>query len=130
MGGVSQKRRDEAIDAFQAGKLRGIACTIQAGGVGITLTKAHHAVFIDRTFVPGDNLQAEDRVCRIGQDRGVIISDIVCDHPIDRRVHELLRKKEKLIAATTGRLAEDRRPVVNYEALAQELERIAGMIGG
>src|SRR3990167_3665737 len=72
-GDTPQAKRQEIVEAFQGGRLKGVALTIQAGGVGITLTKAHQAIFVDLAWTPALNKQAEDRLCRIGQTRGVII---------------------------------------------------------
>jgi SWI/SNF-related matrix-associated actin-dependent regulator 1 of chromatin subfamily A len=99
-GDTPAHRRSEIEDAFQAGKLRGVAATIQAGGVAITLTHASRAVFVDRLFTPALNAQARDRIYRIGQKRGVLITDLVAEHALDRRIYELLAQKEQLIAET------------------------------
>ena len=128
-GDVSMKKRQEVVDAFQAGKLAGLAATVQTMS-GWTLTRAHHAIFVDRTYIPGENLQAEDRICRIGQDRGCVITDVVTGHPLDAIVSSILRDKQRMIAATTGRLVEDRKAGPPAEELAQELESIADQIAG
>lgn len=87
-------------DAFQAGKLRGIAGTIKACGVSITLTHASDAIFVDLAWTPEDNKQAEDRIYRLGQNRGVLIKRLVADHALDRRVLALLDTKQALIEAS------------------------------
>jgi hypothetical protein len=99
-GSVSPEERSRVEDAFQAGSLRGVACTIQAGGVAITLTRASHAIFVDRLFTPSLNVQAEDRIHRIGQDRGVLITDLVAEHALDERLYEILVAKQHLITAS------------------------------
>jgi SNF2 family DNA or RNA helicase len=87
-----------ALEAmFQEGQLRGLGLTIQAGGVALTLIRAAHAIFVDRHWTPTMNVQAEDRICRIGQNRGCLITDLVTDHALDRRVREVILKKQKLI---------------------------------
>lgn len=122
MGGST--RRDEAVQAFQRGELCGLGCTIRAAGVGLTLTRAAHAIFVDREWTPAANAQAEDRLCRIGQTRGITITDLVADHPMDRAVTELLIQKVKFQAATVSRLDT---PHVERDRLAEaiELERLA-----
>lgn len=98
-------KRTELVEAFQSGALVGLACTIKAAGVGITLTRASQMVFIDRSYVPAENWQAEDRICRIGQDRGCCYTFIVANHVLDRRVHEILEFKRVLIEETVDRVA-------------------------
>jgi len=132
-GDTPPAERTKIEDAFQAGKLKGVAGTIKAMGVAITLTHAHHAIFVDREFTPGLNDQAEDRVCRIGQTRGCIIHDLVADHPLDKLLYEILGKKEMIIAKSVNaakRVNEDpvELPEVDFQALtaaALEEARIA-----
>lgn len=96
-GDTSPDKRTQIENLFQNGKLKGIACTIKAGGVAITLTHAHIALFVDLEWTPALNSQAEDRICRIGQDRGVIINRMVTNHALDIRINNLLFKKQMLI---------------------------------
>jgi len=90
-GDTSTTNRDRFVAEFQALKLKGIGCTIQAGGIGITLTAAHQVVFVDLDWTPANNLQAEDRLCiakgqRVHVRRGFIpiedvrIGDLVLTH--------------------------------------------------
>ena len=99
-GSIAHAKRTKVVSQFQEGKLRGIAATIGAGGVGITLTRSHHAVFTDLRWTPEDNSQAEDRLCRIGQDRGVIITRLVANHKLDSHITKVLHDKQILIGAT------------------------------
>ena len=104
-GAMSQHDRDKAVLDFQDGKLRGLACTIQAAGVGITLTRASHMIFIDRDWSPALNSQAEDRICRIGQTRGCVYTDIISDHPLDELLAETLQDKKELIGQTVDKVS-------------------------
>lgn len=99
-GAVSPRHRTGIVEEFQAGHLRGIALTIGAGGIGLTLTHSPHALFVDQAWTPADNSQAEDRVYRIGQTRGVTITRLIADHPIDQHVTRLLDEKQKTISAS------------------------------
>ena len=101
-GDVSASRRTEIEDAFQAGKLKGVGATIAAGGVSITLTRAHNGLFVDRLFVSSLNAQAEDRMDRFGQTELVLIRDLVADHRLDERMNEILIQKQELLDATYG----------------------------
>lgn len=102
-GDTAPEFRRTQVDLFQNGMLCGLALTIGAGGLGITLTRASNVLFVDLAYTPAENMQAEDRVVRIGQKaQGVFIMRMVADHPVDRRVLEILDQKAGLIAATTG----------------------------
>lgn len=105
-GDVSSKRKGELVEAFQEGKLKGLACTIDAAGTGLTLTRARFCVFIDRKPVPGLNRQAEDRLCRIGQKRPVLITVLVANHALDQRISEIIKKKMRLIEGSVERAAQ------------------------
>lgn len=114
-------------DRFQRGELKGVACTIKAGGVAITLTRAAHAIFVDREWNPSLNDQAEDRICRIGQDRGCVISNLVAEHALDERVDELLAIKREVIEASVEQGRHDgqspldvKAPGLDFDALLAE----------
>ncbi len=99
-GDTPASDRTQIEDAFQRGELRGIGCTIKAGGVAITLTRASNEIFVDREPVPALNEQAEDRCYRMGQKRAVLIRSLVARHPLDERITEILMSKRALVAAT------------------------------
>ena len=92
-GGTSPKRRQEIVDDFQNGKLKGVAVSIIAGGVGITLTRASNELFLDRGWTPMVNAQAEDRCHRIGQKDNVLVMNLVSNHPLDLHIDDLLERK-------------------------------------
>lgn len=103
-GEDSTKSRESAASKFQKGDATAIVGTIGAMGVALTLTRSHRVVFIDRDWTPALNKQAEDRVCRIGQNHGVIVTDIICDDPVDEIVTKVLVKKTQLLENTTDKL--------------------------
>lgn len=94
------KKRQQIVERFQAGHMKGLALTIQAGGEALTLTRANQVIFVDLAFKPSANEQAEDRACRIGQTKGVVVTILAGEHPLDRRVTEILHAKRKIIAAS------------------------------
>lgn len=94
MGGDDPIDRARVVEQFQAGQLKGVALVIAAGKEGLTLTRASHMIFADLSWNPSDNVQAEDRIHRIGQDRPVLIKRIFVDHPLVGRVVELLTWKQ------------------------------------
>lgn len=100
-GEETATQKSEAEAAFQAGQFRGIAVSIRAGGVGITLTHAWRAIFVDLPWVPALLSQAEDRLCRIGQkSQGLLYTRLVAAHVLERKIQELLETKERLFAKT------------------------------
>jgi len=106
-GDVTAEKRKPIVERFQAGKLRGLALTIGAGAESITLTRANQVVFVDLAFKPSANEQAEDRACRLGQIRGVVVTILKADHPLDRRVVDILTRKRKIIAESVEAASKD-----------------------
>jgi len=117
-GDTSAEERQEVVQAFQAGRLKGVGLTIAAGGLGITLTHASRVLFVDRDWTPANNLQAEDRVCRIGQERPVQILVLVSDHALDQRMCEILEEKTRLIDGAVENEAD-------YQHRAEQLLEVA-----
>lgn len=101
-GDVSQEDRNQNVRAFQAGDLRVFAGTIQAGGVGITLTRSSTVIFVDRVWSPSINLQAEDRAHRIGQTEAVEIIDLMARNTVDIGQAQQLAMKWKWIQMLLG----------------------------
>jgi SNF2 family DNA or RNA helicase len=97
-GDTDAAERQRIVKDFQAGKLQGVGLSIQAGGVGLTLTKAAQVLFVDLDWVPANNTQAEDRVCRIGQQAdNVHIIRMTSNHPLDKHVTKVIARKMYLI---------------------------------
>ena len=126
-GSVSAEDRAAVVARFQAGELRGIACSFAAGGVGITLTRAHHVLCVDLPWTPALLQQAEDRCCRIGQEAdSVHVEILAADHPVDARVAELLVEKTRLIEQAVEASATREVPQVDDRA-AQEAKALADL---
>ena len=94
-GAQDSDERQRAIDDFQAGKTKWILFTAQAGGVGVTLTKARRLVMLQRPWSLVDYKQALDRVHRIGSEihDSIIITDYVTEGSIEERVIQALDVK-------------------------------------
>lgn len=106
-GEMNPKQKQRVVDAFQAGKLKGVAISSAAAGVGITLTHADTMIFADLAWKPGTNKQAEDRIHRIGQKSGNVHYRILTsNHPLDRHVNALLVAKQQVIGKAVDTLME------------------------
>jgi SNF2 family DNA or RNA helicase len=95
VGGQTPDEREWQKTEFMEGRTRAILCTIAAGGVGITLTRAGTAVFLQRSWSMVDNSQAEDRVHRIGAEihDKVNIIDILSSDTLEERQRVVLDGK-------------------------------------
>ncbi|MCK9567494.1 SNF2-related protein [Candidatus Pacearchaeota archaeon] len=93
-GDTDPETRRNFVKEFQDGLLKGIALTIKTGGVGFTLTRATNALFVDLDWTPSWNIQAEDRLVRIGATGShVLIMRMRSNHPLDRHIQKLLKHK-------------------------------------
>jgi len=101
-GDTTQAQREETIQAFQSGKSRVYIGTIEAGGEGIQLQCSSTSLFIDRTWKPSKNTQAEDRQHRIGQDNAVQVIDIMARNTVDLGRAQKIAMKAKHIAVMLG----------------------------
>lgn len=98
-GDVKVEDRQRAVEDFQAGRTSLIIGTIGAMGVGLTLTAAHHVVFAELDWVPGNVSQAEDRCHRIGQTESVLVQHLVLEGSLDAHMVRVLIHKQEVIDA-------------------------------
>jgi SNF2 family DNA or RNA helicase len=87
--------RDEAVEQFQERKstCRVLIAVPAAGGVGITLTAAKTAIYLDKTWNGEHWLQSIDRVHRIGQEGVVHIVSLESGR-VDALISSNLDRKE------------------------------------
>lgn len=109
VGGQTARERTANVDAFQGKELDLICVTTGAGGVGLTLTAARTAVFLQRPWSLVEALQSEDRLHRIGAEvhDSIEIVDVVAKKTIDSRVRTILRER----AGALSELVQDPRIV-------------------
>lgn len=94
-GQVSPEERHRWISEFQAGNLPVILCTLGAGSEGITLTRAHTMLFLNRSYRHTSNNQAEGRLLRHGQESDVQIIDVITLDSEELRVHDSYSRKDE-----------------------------------
>jgi SNF2 family DNA or RNA helicase len=98
-GDTPPAARTRAVEAFQtAPECRVAICNIVAGGVGITLHAAHDAVFIERSYVPGEVEQAAARIHRIGQNESVLVRVLTLAGSVDAHNDDALNLKREMIS--------------------------------
>lgn len=97
-GGVTSNRT-AIVERFQEGKDRVFVGTIAAAGKTITLTRAHHVIFTDRSPNPNRNAQAEARLWRRTQKNAVRVYDIQARNTVDQINWEKIQTKAQLIHA-------------------------------
>jgi SNF2 family DNA or RNA helicase len=102
-GDVRHDVRAQYIQEFQAGRGRVFIGTLSTLGESVTLHRASNAIFLDRSWNPGTNVQAADRIYRIGQRNAVTITSIIARDTVDElRVQPAIQDKEALRALILG----------------------------
>jgi SWI/SNF-related matrix-associated actin-dependent regulator 1 of chromatin subfamily A len=102
-GDDSQEERAESIHSFQNNaSARVIICSLQAGGVGITLTAASEVLFVEFPWTYAICEQAEDRTHRITQVNRVRAGYLLGENTIDRYCYDLIQKKKTIAKTITG----------------------------
>lgn len=109
VGGMTDAAKQKAIDEFQSGKKPVILLNMQAGGVGITLTKSHIMIFNDFPWTTGELTQMEDRICRSGQNETCMIYYMVSEgvEMEEKLAATLTRKSYTINAAIDNGAGED-----------------------
>jgi len=86
-----EDRRSQILNFNTNPDVRLFLLSTRAGGQGINLTAADTVILFDSDWNPQQDLQAQDRVHRIGQTRPVIVYRLATKHTIE---DELLRKAD------------------------------------
>ena len=97
-GDVSAEKRQQRVEAFQAGKIDVMVCSTVAAKEGLTLTAADTVVFVEREWTPAWEEQAEDRVNRIGQDAETVHAVYLSvAGTIDEKFNSVVEEKRAVI---------------------------------
>lgn len=102
INGEINKNRLEIIRFFESQNgFNVMILSPRAAGVGLNITAANHVIHYTREWNPAIEVQATDRVYRIGQKKDVKVYYPICTShrgtTVEERLNELLNKKKKLI---------------------------------
>ncbi|RIB16467.1 SNF2 family N-terminal domain-containing protein [Gigaspora rosea] len=96
-GSIGQEDRRQQIHDFNTNpEIRLFILSTRAGGLGINLTAADTVIIYDSDWNPQMDLQAQDRVHRIGQTKPVIIYRLVTANTVEGKILEKATAKRKL----------------------------------
>jgi SWI/SNF-related matrix-associated actin-dependent regulator of chromatin subfamily A-like protein 1 len=101
-GDKSEKQKQTAMDRFQKGEDDALVANIQAGGEGITLTRAKHLFMLESGWTPKDNAQPIKRIHRIGQTAKTRAEFITLAGSYDEVVVDIVRRKVQAIFDANG----------------------------
>ncbi len=102
----SPQQREQAVSDFRSkAEIAVFLATFDTAAQGITLTEATYVIHFDHLWNPAKMSQAEDRVHRIGQTKGVTIYSFWMKGTIDEGIKKKLIEKGILIDKTINSLA-------------------------
>lgn len=99
-GDVPQKRRIEIVDEQPTV----LCCTMDSTQVGIDLTFADIAVFVELDWVPSKLAQCEARLHRFGQKRNVLIQYVIALSTADEVIADAVVAKLDVFSSGIGKL--------------------------
>lgn len=110
-GPSTMDERQEAIDRFQNDpNVRVFVGSLHAAGVGLTLTAASAMIMAEWDWQPSVNIQCEDRIHRISQQRAVLIEYPIVDGSIEAVVLACVLRKQSVIDQALDAPSRDQRP--------------------
>lgn len=104
-GAESAVQKEEAIDAFvKREEVKLFIGQLKAAGTGIDGLQevCDVCVFVEMSYVPGEILQAIDRLCRIGQTNSVLAQFLVVEDSMDEELVDSLTLKSRNIKTVMG----------------------------
>lgn len=94
-GDTPPAQRVAIVDRFQSGEFDGIVGTVGSMGIGLTSTRAALMLLPERSWVPADVTQMEDRIHRFGQTKNALYKHLVFEGSVlEYQVHSLIQKQE------------------------------------
>lgn len=123
-GSTAQTDRQDAMETFNSDdRYKVFLLSTRSGGLGINLTAADTVILFDSDWNPQQDLQAMDRVHRIGQTRPVIVYRLATASTVEESLLQRASSKRRLghLIIEKGRFKGFATRGLNQEA---ELERL------
>ncbi|KRX08014.1 P-loop containing nucleoside triphosphate hydrolase [Pseudocohnilembus persalinus] len=96
-GQLNKTEKEQNIKLFDEPEYKIFLSTLTAGNVGLNLTNANHCIIVSPWWNPTVELQAEERIYRVGQEKNVKIYKFYMKQTIELRIRELQLSKMTLI---------------------------------
>ncbi|KAJ1898666.1 DNA repair protein rad16 [Kickxella alabastrina] len=113
-GRMSPSQRASVINTFMTHpEYTVFLVSLKAGGVALNLTEASNVYLADCWWNPSVEVQAMDRIHRMGQYRPIKVTRIIIENSIESRIVALQVKKQLLVNSTIGR---DKKSLDNLSA--------------
>lgn len=99
-GSMTRNQRKETVQQFKDDVERNeypvMLMSLKCAALGLNLTVANHVIFMDLWWNPAVELQAIDRVHRIGQEKHVYVTRMVIKDSVEERILALQNEKQKI----------------------------------
>ncbi|KAI9769348.1 MAG: hypothetical protein M1840_004049 [Geoglossum simile] len=135
-GSTKVQERQDMIDQFYEEKdVTVFLLSTKAGGSGINLACANKVIIFDLSFNPQEDLQAENRAHRVGQEREVEVVRLVTRGTIEEQIFALGETKLALDNRVAGEVADEKEAELKNEevvakmVLEQVKESESGKVG-
>ena len=90
--------RHAQVDRFQNDpEVPFFLLSLKAGGVGLNLTAADYVILLDPWWNPAVEVQAADRVHRIGQEKPVFVYKLIAKGTVEEKILQLQARKRELV---------------------------------
>jgi SNF2 family DNA or RNA helicase len=99
-GDMTAAEKQKSVRDFQGGRSNILLANIISGGVGFTLDRAETIIFLDRSYSPIDNEQAQDRFIPTKESNNHTkrtIIDLVVSGTVDEQIAVLLKEKKSIV---------------------------------
>jgi SNF2 family DNA or RNA helicase len=90
------QNRQEMVESFERGYADVFLISLKAGGTGLNLVGADTVIHYDPWWNPAAQRQATDRAHRIGQDKPVIVYELIAAGSVEERMLRLQLRKQAL----------------------------------
>jgi SNF2 family DNA or RNA helicase len=106
LGALSVEERKVVIEEFkQRSDVVALLASTKVAAEGLTLTEANNVIFLNKWWNPSSNLQARDRVVRIGQKKIVQVIDFKTERTLEDSLEKILSDKRKTFDQVISALA-------------------------
>ena len=124
-GSTNMADRQDMIDKFYTDETIPVfMLSTRAGGAGINLAAANKVIIFDSGFNPQDDIQAENRAHRVGQEREVEVVRLVTKGTIEEQIHALGESKlvlDERVAGEGATAADEKQAEKAGAAMVEEM---------
>eukprot|EP00455_Lapot_gusevi_P054892 TRINITY_DN8877_c0_g1_i3.p1 TRINITY_DN8877_c0_g1~~TRINITY_DN8877_c0_g1_i3.p1 ORF type:complete len:203 (-),score=79.67 TRINITY_DN8877_c0_g1_i3:218-796(-) len=106
-GSMSANQRQRQLEGFQKDPGGSVfLLSVRTGAVGLTLTAANYVFMLEPCLNPALELQARNRVYRMGQTKPVFIKKLIMQDTLEEKILDITKNKQT--ASFAGNLASDK----------------------